>query len=258
MNQEVLHEQVAAYLQGSLPTTERKELESLFHTNPEAQQELLDQQLVCELAEFAIAQDLREKFRNTPVNTAEPKIRTLPVRRWASIAAAVSLLLIAAIGFYANQNYSANHIASAYSKEINILSGQRSGTDQQHHPRYSQGEQAYAKEDFALALEYFSTVPANDANYFDAIYNVGAIAFYTGDYPAAIKAFETYLKGQQNTRTVQSAEWYLLLSLIGNDAPDEAIRAGMNQILNNPGHDYHQKALELDRKMNSFFFRILN
>lgn len=258
MNNEVLHEQIAAYLQGSLSPAERREIETLLADNKEAQQELNDQQLVRELAEFAIASDLRKKFSTIDLNTAEPKVHQLPLRRWASIAAGVAVLLIAGGAYLVNQQYGSQQLMATYAQDITLISGQRNTSGPERHAQYTAGEIAFSKQKYAEAKAAFADVPANHPDYLDATFNLGTVSYLTEDYETASAAFQTYVDAQLATKTAQNAEWYLLLSQLGNNAPDEVIASSLQQILANPGHDYYQKAKDLDEKMKSFFYRLVN
>lgn len=258
MKQEILHDQIAAYLQGSLSSNARQELELLLASNAEAQQELGDQLVVRELAEFAIANDLRKKFRKAAMSNTESTSRELPIRRWIAIAASVTILLITGLGFYASQNYSNENLASSYAPGISLLSGQRNSTEQLRHSSYKAGEDAFAQNDYESALVAFENVPSSHVDYLDARYNLGAIAFLTSDYTKASTAFKTYVDANQQTKTAQAAEWYLLLSYLGNESSGDEISLVMKKILDNPGHDYYQKALELETKRNSLLYRLIN
>lgn len=256
MNPEQRHHQIAEYLRGTLPDQDRQALEAYLKTDESARKDMEEQRLVNELMEVSIARDTRNLLSKTNVSTT-PIHSINRMIRYAAVAAGILLIGVIGAWLYSSQTYAPQQLASTYVQHMTLPGGSvRGDGSPELHPAYAEALDALAASDLEGAMIQFSNVPRTDPNYLESLYGLGIAQFKSRDYLTAASTFKQCI--QPGFALAQDASWNRILCMLMSPSSDEDIRIGLRPLLENPNHAYHQKAIELENKLNSFWYQLAN
>lgn len=256
MNEEKKYEQIQSYLDGDLSETERQAFEQELNQDSDLQAELNLHLLSNDAIELVIEDSLRDDLKQLQLESqkvTEPAKKGRVVglrRRLVSLSIAASILLV--VGFFA-ANYQINQygnqsIAGAM-YENDLLNRVRGNSNAS---LLQQGMEFYTQENYAAAIEYFEQVD-NATLKAEADYAKGHAQYNLGLFPAAVESFAAAVDSQ-DPRFVEKAElFYLLSALAANQTDTNRFNTTLNQLLENEEHLHHQEALNIQKKLNSFW-----
>ena len=222
--QEILHDQIEAYLQGSLTPALKLDFEERLHTDTSLQPEVARHRK----ANAAIAYDrrvaLKEKLKSieAEIRTPHTSARKPMLFKRIAIAASFLVLILAGSALYIHSAYSTGAVANSL-----FVSTSREQF------RGDQAENTVA--DQMGRAETF----VHDGNY---------------DQAAAI--YQSLLNSDNLLQ--DQVEWNLLLSYYAIDSDSEQFKSLFANILADTSHDYHAQAVKLRDRMHQMFYRIVN
>lgn len=256
MNPETLHQQLDAWEEGNLSPSEVTALNQWLLAHPDAAQEQENRQLVAELMEFAIAQDLRQEFKNAPVKLLSP-IHSL--KRIAAVAAITLAVLAAGSLLYTVQGrYDHDEIVADLSKAVAIpntgsVRGENSLDNNGLQTIILLIEDGQFEQANSLIEDGLKSSPRQP----NLVYLKAYAKFRNGQYASALDNFKTIQPG--NTFDFgDDLQWNMILCKLNLDYPDETIIADLARIQANPESDHLQKAMELEHQLNSIWYWIAN
>jgi hypothetical protein len=223
--QEILFDRIEAYLSGVLDPTQKQQFESELRTDEMLQREV-DRHRKANLAiRHGYNMSLKERLKSIdremqPARTR--RIIPISVRR---IAAAASVLLVLAIGahFYAHQTYSTDAVADKMFAA-------------------TQPEVFRGREDYVVTLgERFANAEQ---------------LFRDGRYEEARQQYLVIIK--EDSLLKDQAEWNLAMCLFALDPTSDQFGIVFDRLLSDTNHDYHQRALELRKIMDSSLYKLVN
>lgn len=258
MNEEKKYEQIQSYLEGSLSETEREAFEQELNQDPDLQADLdlhlLSNDAIELVIEDSLRADLKELQQETEqIKQPSKKGRVVGLRRrMVSLSIAASILLV--IGFF-TANYQINQYGnqaiagSLYENELlTTVRGNNNASLLQ------QGMELFEQENYQAAIDYFDQV--DDPNLkAEAAYAAGHSYYNLGAFSAAAEQFAGVMQSN-DPRFVEKSELFYLISALAADQTDNAqFNEVLNQMLENEEHLHHQEALEIQKKLNSFWRR---
>ncbi len=256
MNEEKKYEQIQSYLDGSLSATDRQVFEQELTQDPDLKADLDLHLLSNDAIELVIEDSLREDLKQLHQESKKVKEPTKKGkvvglrRRMISLSIAASILLV--VGFFA-ANYQANQydnqsIAGALYEDdlLTRVRGSNSASLLQ------QGMDLYTQGNYPASIEFFDQV--EDPNLqAEADYATGHAHYNIGAFPAAAENFAAAIDSG-DPRFVEKSELYYLLSALAADQTDaNRFNEVLNQMLENEEHLHHQEALNIQKKLNSFW-----
>ncbi|MEM6380933.1 MAG: hypothetical protein AAF705_22365 [Bacteroidota bacterium] len=256
MNEEKKYEQIQSYLDGSLNETERQAFEQELNQDPDLQADLDLHLLSNDAIELVIEDSLRADLKELQLETKavkQPAKKGRVVglrRRMVSLSIAASILLV--IGFF-GANYQINQygnqaIAGSF-YENELLTTVRGNNNAS---LLQQGMELFEQGNYQAAVEYFDQV--DDSNLqAEAAYAAGHSYYNLGQFPIAAENFATVMDSN-DPRYVEKSELFYLISALAADQTDNArFNEVLNQMLENEEHLHHQEALNIQKKLNSFW-----
>ena len=192
----------------------------------------------------------RENIRKWRKEKKETQQTAAPRRSlYYQLAAAASVAAL--IGFFTfailpNQ-YTNEAIQTAYYQEdLDLLSGVRSDDPADV---LQQGLANYEAKQYDQAIQQLQQFSDNDK----AIYALAHSFYATQQYDQASTAFQKVIE-RGNPQYIQKAEWYLLLSYIGNNDLGNDFTNLLEKVINQKG-TYSSKAQQIQEDLNSFWRR---
>jgi tetratricopeptide (TPR) repeat protein len=189
-------------------------------------------------------------------NPKEAKVRSLTAfRRVFAIAASLLLLISIAFFSYANLNFSQAALSAANYIEAD-LPGTLGVSDDQT-ALFQEGLNAYwTEKNYPKAAIAFSQITPESAEYVEAQYFLGHIAFKQKDFATAIQKYQLVLSNNQLAPYINRDKltWSLLLARYANG---ENIQKDLATIKNNPTHPLNAAATQFLGQMNSFWTKFV-
>jgi hypothetical protein len=180
-----------------------------------------------------------------PAGTIAKAAPRIVWRKWLAAAAVVLALVFAGLKWYATAHYKvsailAQHYAPAATPAT--LSGETYDLQEAY--------AAYRNRKYAVAIQAFGAVPADDPQYAEALLFQGYACYESGQYGAALAAFELVIKSR-DARFLHNAEWHRLLAALAENPKSETAQAYLQQILGDASHPYYAEAKKIDRQLKS-------
>jgi len=259
---------IEAYLGGNLSdSTEQARMEErgdlastveAYGVGEDAVEMLIENNLRAELKHLqsesiaAKVVPMAPKERKLTVATKQPvKRRNL----FSNLAAAASVALL--LGFFTFQ-HSATSTESLLAEHSTFMmpEANRSGDVTAIHP-LAIGMEAQRKEDYTTAINFYKNIPADNIRFNEAQFLLGHTYYENESYSEAINQFGKVV-ATGDIRYQEQAEFYQLLSYVGNDQQETDFDTLMNKILADPAHNYHQKAKDLNSGLNNWLRQLLH
>ncbi|PHN03999.1 anti-sigma factor [Flavilitoribacter nigricans] len=256
-------DKIEAYLSGALAGAERQAFEAEIAGDPALAEEVDAVRLAREAVEFSISSNLRAQFQEwqeaeaTGTKTEEARVVTMAPRRNLRrvLAIAASVLLILAVGsfWYANEQFASDQLAMDYYENMPLDLHIRGNAEEL--------PEAVAKirdNNFAEADAYLRSVPADDPLYYNARYYLAHSLHRQGEYDASNDILNE-VNEASNPNLREDASWlkvlnYLELEQTGNDE----FQTLLEEMIADDGHTHHNDAVNLNDKLNSFWYNIAN
>jgi len=139
---------------------------------------------------------------------AEERTVTIGARRWYLIAASISVILVAAIGFWKlNSNESAQELYAAYYEAYPDVITNRGGNSNE----LNKALYAYESGVYAEAESMLKEFSQDDGNYREAQFYLGQTFMASGKTDKAIEIYRV-LKDDTGFTLKEASAWYLALS----------------------------------------------
>lgn len=242
---------------------ERQTFEAEVAADPALAEELDVHRLAREAIELSISDNLRVQMQHwqemeaSDTKNEEAKVVKMAPRRTLGriLAIAASVLLILATGtfWFANESYSADKMAMSYyeSTPISLVRGDNDAP-------LAPGITAIQAGDYVGAETFLKGISEDHEYYADAQYLLGRTYYQQGEAQQAIEVLQG-LGNNANPNLVESANWLVVLSYLQmGDTSNSDFQSLLDTMVNDSGHSFHPKAVELQEKLNSFWYVIAN
>ncbi len=253
---------IEAYLSGEMNETEATAFDKEIANNEELAAAVDRHLLAHDAIEVMIEDNLRAEMKDW--SAAENKNKTAKIhqigqkkgssgkvrRLFYSLAAAASVAIV--VGFFglqfSNINYSDDALsAGAYNFDLSAT--RSTNTDQNP---LATGLTAYENADYAAAIQFFQNIPVANPQYNEAQFYLGHSLYQNKTYDQAINAFQKVIN-TNDLRYKEAAEWYQVVNYLAAKKQGNEFTTLLNQLVTDEGHPYHNNAVELDTKLNSFW-----
>jgi len=130
----------------------------------------------------------------------------------------------------------------------------RGGTDAPLDPAIT----AIQSADYTGAETFLKSINEDNEYYADAQYLLGRTYYQQGEAQQAIDVLKS-LENNANPNLVESANWLTVLSYLQmGDTSNNDFKSLLDTMANDAGHSFHQESIELQQKLNSFWYGIAN
>lgn len=245
---------VERYLYGKMSVSEQAEFETLIEQDQTWYQFIERYKMVSEAIEYNLEKELIEEMTEQDMNLRLQQqtvaIRQLPlsVPQLVGMAAALMILLVALI-WYGQSNYSNNALAEKYYQSpISSLSRLPTAG---FAGNFADGISAFTNENWPEAIDNFAKIPASSSQYQEAQFYLGHAYYNIQDYPSALSVFET-LEESDNIHEA-AIEWMIILSKLKAGDRKKIILEQLDSILKNSNHPYFNNASQLKSNLESFW-----
>jgi hypothetical protein len=185
---------------------------------------------------------------------SEKPARIISLRRVLAVAASVAILIVA-IGFWqVQQNYSNEALAANFYDDTNSTTRAIEGDESVLNEALS----AYQDTDYAKAITLLNNIPDTNTYYLDAQFLLAQSHYQLNDIEAA-KTVAGRLQNSGMNSTREQSDWLLLMIYLKEgEQGKKPFQNLLQSILDNPSHTYYPKARQLQKKLDSFWGRIVN
>lgn len=238
VNDQELFEKIEAYLDNMLPEKERSEFEGRLTLDEDLASEVSKQRIIKEGLENPQTLDFQHKLNKIKEERrAEQDTPTYTMKTWHKVAAVISLLIVASIVFFqVNKNSNDDFFNEYYSLyEVQKIQRGTEAVDKSIAPfKY------YVNGEYVQAIAAFIPLKAGD------VYDRNEISIYLGNSYLNIDstqlAIETFSEVNKESAYYDDALWYLALSYLKQDEPENAkntlsILLSQNTIYDEPASD---------------------
>lgn len=257
-------DKIEAYLTGNLTDTDRQAFEAEIAGDPILAEEVDALRLAREAVELSISDSLRAQFQEwqeveaSGSKTEEAKVVQLAprrnLRRVLSIAASVLFILALGSFWYANDQFANDALAMGYYQELSIDGPNRGGDD----TAMTRAINDLKNEAYSEADTYFRSVQQGDAQYYDARYYLAHSLYRQGETAEALEILNLLDNGI-NPNLQENADWLKVLIYLDQEQTENPdFRSILSEMVDDSGHSYHQDAVELVRKLDSFWYNLAN
>ncbi|MCB9280572.1 MAG: hypothetical protein H6562_16885 [Lewinellaceae bacterium] len=229
---------IEAYLQGNLSAENRERVSQRLKTDPAFEEKVKSHQKLASGFEAIRSEEFAGRLRAWETEAVRTKTRKLvPMRTiFLRVAAAASILLVAAVGlnWYADSRFSSWALEDDFYSTPNLggTLGQDTSTTNPLVIAFEKGHQQMKSKEFLDAEGTFNNV----------------LALVEMMHPDPLSA--------KNYR--ENAEWNILLAKLGRNEFGSNFQEQLDAIIRNPDHTYHDRAVALKAKMETFWFRWAN
>lgn len=250
-------ERISRYLLQKMTPEEAASFDRQLTVDQELKEEVDFRRLVMEsvqsLGNDQLRESIKTSIKNFPDEQPLPKRAKFRFLKSRVLTMVASLLLLLALGglWYANQTYS-NATLFADNFELPIPDFTR-GDNSNQPDLFEKVMNAYSANDYNAAIALLASVPPSP-EYNKAQFHLGHLYLKTKQSENAISVFQGLIE-RGDVRYDEEGEWLLVLAHLQHDQPEKG-REYLDHILQNPGHEMHNKALALQKKMNNFWRKL--
>ncbi len=235
-------ELIERYLAKDLSEEELSSFEKRLKTDESFSQEVDNQRLTHKATDIYAQLQTKEKVKESfdAVQQSEKYNRQTLLR----IAAAILVLIIAGIGFFAPRNYSNQSLAdSNFETFPDRITTMGAASDDQ----IAAAMKAYNEKDFEKAIELFSGLPQNlPQNELISLYTAIAM-METNQFESAKSIFQQLIDAESAQSDV--AQWYLALTFLKSNDTENA-KSLLHQIVTQNGFQ-SKNASQLLKKLDN-------
>jgi len=186
-----------------------------------------------------------EKVKKNPPNEEKTKSNVILLRKRILSVAAIFLLLVGIVTIWQiNTTESSSSLILENIIEPNMSMSR--GNNEMESFEYA--IVAYYKNDYTESINLLNEIKENSPLYIDSKYILGFNLLKKESFHQAVEAFEIVTRSE-NQNLKQSANWHLILALIGDAKVDKAV-VQLDKIINNQENKYYIKAKELRAKFS--------
>lgn len=291
MTQEELLTKIDPFLWKLLPETEREIVDKEMRDNADFRTEVAKRQLendaikqmrqnalrtkmaawreeseaetTTETGEIAATIDnmaVAEPIKIVPLNTL--RVVKFTRMQWAAAAAIALLIVVGGGNYWATNTHSNSALAAEFQpKSGDLLRGDDSfgGGNDTDPALYEAGNKAFGTPNYAEAVDNYGKL--TQPEYVAAARMPLAEAYFQlKNYDKAMAVYKAVLADKQTeTPTLEQAEWKLTVAyLAANKTGDATFNNLLTRMTDNPNHAFHQQAVDLSQKVNSFWWRWVN
>jgi TolA-binding protein len=251
---------IEAHHIGTLTKEEQRQIDQLIQEDPAFAQELEDYQLLLDgfdmLALEAFEdgiQSFEAKYQQedkiVPIGSAgggsemtTTKNKRFNLGRFASIAAAVAVLIFVPITYYSTMMSTPDAFDSLYETPTAfVVRGEAKEAKEQ---AYNLAMSIYNKGDYAKSIELLNTyVDTYGEQEYEAIFYLASAQMASEQYKASSMNFEHVAENAEDSAFYrQQAEWYLVLAQYKLENTSVALKLA-ERIQENPKHNFYNKAV---------------
>lgn len=240
------YNKIEDFLAGNLSPEESFAFKAKMESEPDFAREVEAHKEANETVEMYTKIRLKEK-----VKTLHHKAKVKPgvgQRRIYSIAASISILILAGALWFANANFSNQALVADH---FQLPAFTQRDIDNDNLDELSKKvADAYAAKDYIQAISLLSSIPESPL-YNEAQYHLGNLYLETNQPAKAIAPLETLID-RNDARYVENAQWLLVVAHLKNDDLEKT-KLSLETILQNPNHFKYGQAKELKKKMSAFW-----
>jgi len=246
---------VEPYLRGQLSKEKSDAFENALKNDVNLEKEVDIRRGELAALEHLMQEDLRAKLQKWEIhrtnNSGESKaVIGFKKLVYFSMAAAASFLLIGGCFFFLKSSYSNSVLFK--DNYISAVSTTKSVEEN----GFKQGLEAFANRDYISAIDFFSNI-SPDKNSYELAQSYIAHALILQDkFDEAISVFQKIIEGE-NQKLRQQGEWYQALIYLKLNKNDKA-KELLTSIASKTSHRYAHKAKQLLKKVNSFWWNLVN
>ena len=184
-------------------------------------------------------------------------IRRIGLRRVLSYAASVSLLVLAGLTWFANNNYSDQQLANNNINGLVSLDGGNLKGETANKDPFAQGLYYLNQQDYAKAANFFEVIPAQNETYAQARLYLAFSQYHTAAFTDAIQNANIVQQESFDTKDKQKAEWLTVQALLKQGKSDTNFHQQLQVIADNPTHLYQKNAKTLQADLNNFWRKLI-
>lgn len=244
-------EHIEDFLEGKLSAEEevafklRMEAESEFAKEVEAHRQAHD------VVEMYTKIRMKEKVKAIHQNSKARPIFFL--KRPFLIAASLLVIIIVSCFSYAKTNYSNPSLIADNIQLITL--DQRNISDEGKGELYKNLESAYRANDYDQAIDILSSTPQSSSYNWEQ-FALGNLYLQVEKSSEAIGVFQSLMESG-DIRYLEDAQWLLAIAHLQNDDEENA-KLSLENIIQTPDHSLYNQAIEMKKRLNSFWRRIVN
>lgn len=242
------YDRIDAYHEKRMSVEDASKFEQELLSNEELKLEN-DAYLMTMEAALAIGYEhLKEQKSST---TSEPGAIVRKIKsRW--MMAAASILLLAGCSLqYANKSYTNEALALNKFTDPNVA-GIRAENES---TLFAQIEEVFNSKEYKRVVDMVQGVNANDSIYLEVQFIAGHANIYLKEYSKAISGLRI-AASDENFMDSDNAQWNLALSYVLTGQTDLALGV-LDKLAEDPNADYYQLAIDLRRKLQSFWRKLV-
>jgi tetratricopeptide (TPR) repeat protein len=254
------------YLFNKLSDKERKEFEAEMSQNEDLKAAVDLYKLEHQTMELMVQEDLKNQLASwskaKKIEQTPTKVIPLRVRYARTIQLAVAASVVLMLGFiglnWVNDNYNSQAISSTYlSQTISTSKGVRGTITSSLPENMELGLQEMENGNYEQAIQLFDEVQEPD--FIELAQQLkGENLLKLEKYQAAEDTFQTLIASSQDPRTVEKAEWFLLMTYYASKSHEAEALLLLDKIANNEEHFYYPKASEMKRDLDGFWGKLAN
>lgn len=264
-------EEIEAYLRGQMTEEAQNALKAQMETDAELADEVqfysslmkananvAEKDFASIVAKVDAKLQDRDFFSKSNEAQQPAKVRQLRPMRLVWAAAASLLILIVAGLWWSKANYSNNALQAGNYQEADMPGTM--GTTSDAPIQYQEGLSEYANQNYEAALSAFAKAAEADSLRLASTYFIGHCNYQLKRYPEAIEQFNTVIAAKDETLpafiNTDKLSWNCLQAYLASNQLDDNFFRLLNDLAENGGSPYRQKAQELQRKLDSFWRRL--
>lgn len=262
---------IEAYLGGNLSDSETQAFAGRIEEEADLASSVAAYKVGEDAVEMLIESNLRAELKQLQSESTAAKVVPMPTKQrkltvatkqpakrrnlFSNLAAAASVALL--LGFFTFQHSatSTDNLLAEHSTFM-MPEANRSGDAAEVHP-LEIGLEAQKNGDYTAAINFYKNISTDNTRYNEAQSLLGHTYYKKGAYTEAINQFGKII-ATGDIRYKEQAEFYQLLSYVGNDQQGANFDKLMNNILSDEKHSYHQKAEDLNLGLNNWLRQLLH
>ncbi|MFK7981889.1 MAG: hypothetical protein AB8G86_18050 [Saprospiraceae bacterium] len=195
--------------------------------------------------------------QSTTKATSRP-IRRIGFRKVFAYAASVSLLVLAGLSWFANNNFSDQQLADNYvSSIVSLDGGNLKGGDNNSKDPFEKGLYYLEQKDYTQAASFFETVPIQNEDYAKARLHLAFSQYHTSAFAAATQNANIVIQESFDTIDKQKATWLVIQALLKQGKKDADFFLQLKGIAEDSTHIYQKAAKKLQKDLNNVWRKLV-
>jgi tetratricopeptide (TPR) repeat protein len=269
-------EQIERYLDGEMSPPEQHSFEAQLNQNPDLRDALDNHLEVRTALDLLLREKMAEIYWDTQLSSVKVSQQRTAPETWLQILwkklhtfslfpaseqpryvlSGLAMATFCLIAWFGLARYTQSYLSDSALLQAAYVPQNAVGTLGGEPTSFDAGFKAFNKKDYAAAIPIFETIPATDLKYPEAGFYLGHAYLATGNYEAAIAAFERIVV-VPDSPFAQNAAWNQVLAMLGaGKTQDAAFKKRLQQIANNPNNGYAKDAQALQHQLHHWLRRI--